>query len=92
MKYLVAGGYSYLGTLFSTEIWSPGDSSWTTVSALPRAVAFTEAVSLNNMIYLFGKYLYLSILITLMIFQYLSSQETMMVGWPQMPTKCMSGM
>ena len=53
-KYLVAGGFSF-GTLFSTEIWSPGDSSWITVSQLPRTVAYTESVSLNNRIYLFGK-------------------------------------
>ena len=57
-KYLVSGGYSYLGTLISTETWSPGDSWWTVVSPLPRAVAYTESVSLNNRIYLFGKIIY----------------------------------
>ena len=76
MKYLVAGGYSFLGTLFSTEIWSPGDSSWTTVSPLPRAVAYTESVSLNNRIYLFGK------IIQQIVQQihFLYPQETMLVG------------
>ena len=48
-------GYSYLGTLFSSKTWSPGDSSWTTVSPLHRTVGYTESVSLNNRIYLFGK-------------------------------------
>ena len=57
-KYLVVGGYARASGseyLSSTETWSPGDSSWTTVSPLPRTVAYTESVSLNNRIYLFGK-------------------------------------
>ena len=52
--YLVVGG-RYSGELSSTETWSPGDSSWSTVSPLPRDVAFTQAVNLNNNIYLIGK-------------------------------------
>ena len=51
------GGYDGGNTLSSTETWSPGDSSWTTVSPLPRAVSWGEAASLNNMIYLIGEYL-----------------------------------
>ena len=54
-KYLVAGGWKGGYALSSTETWSPGHSSWTTVSPLPRTVAYTEAVVLNNMIYLIGK-------------------------------------
>ena len=50
------GGGHYLS---STERWSPGDSSWTTVSLspLPRYVYGAGSVSLNNRIYLFGDYL-----------------------------------
>ena len=63
-KYLVAGGYYYSGIpvieyyLSSTETWSPGDPSWTTVSLspLPRTVYGAGSVSLNNRIYLFGDY------------------------------------
>ena len=46
------------GYLSSTETWSPGDSSWTTVSLspLPRYVYGAGSVSLNNRIYLFGDY------------------------------------
>ena len=49
------GGGHYLS---STERWSPGDSSWTTVSLspLPRTVYGAGSVSLNNRIYLFGDY------------------------------------
>ena len=54
-KYLVVGGYGDIGYLSSTETWSPGDSSWTTVTPLPRTVAWGQAVVLNNMIYLIGK-------------------------------------
>ena len=46
-------GYNYLS---STETWSPGDSSWTTVSHLPRTVVWPKAVSLSNKIYLIGVY------------------------------------
>ena len=53
--YLVVGGIggNYLST---TETWSPGDSSWTTVSPLPRTVAYAGAVTLDNNIFLFGLY------------------------------------
>ena len=44
-------GGSYIS---STEIWSPGDSTWTRVSPLPRTVADAGAASLKNRIYLFG--------------------------------------
>ena len=54
-KYLVVGGARGGNYLSSTETWSPGDSSWTTVTPLPRTVALGEAVVLNNMIYLIGK-------------------------------------
>ena len=52
--YLVAGGYYYGKHLSSTETWSPLELNWRTVFPLPRPVAWTEAVSLNNMIYLIG--------------------------------------
>ena len=52
--YLVVGG-RYGGYLSSTETWSPSQSSWTTVSPLPRTFAYGEAVNLHNMIYLIGK-------------------------------------
>ena len=57
-KYLVVGGYvGGVGALSSTEIFTPGtDSSWTTVSPLPRTVYTAGSVSLNNRIYLFGDY------------------------------------
>ena len=54
-KYLVVGGYDGGNALSSTETWSPGDSTWTTVSPLPTAVGWAEAVVLNNHIYLIGE-------------------------------------
>ena len=57
-KYLVVGGFHGPDFFSSTETWSPGDSSWTTVSLspLPRPVTYAGSVSLNNNIYLFGIY------------------------------------
>ena len=54
-KYLVVGGHDGENCLSSTETWSPGDSSWTIVSPLPRTAVYAKAVSMNNNIYLFGK-------------------------------------
>ena len=61
-KYLVVGGYRGSSYFSSTETWSLGDSSWTTVSPLPRTatVCFAVAVNLNNKIYLFGKFRYVN--------------------------------
>ena len=68
-KYLVVGGYDDNNNnyLSSTETWSPGDSSWTSVSKLPRTVGWAEAVSYGNQIYLIGKLISLIIIITLNI-------------------------
>ena len=60
-------GGSYIS---STEIWSPGDSTWTRVSPLPRTVADAGAVSLKNRIYLFG--IRKIIIITIKIFSIFS--------------------
>lgn len=60
-KYLVVGGRDKLSRyLSSTEIWSPGDSSWTTLEYSPlhvrRTAFYAGTVSLNNNIYLFGNF------------------------------------
>ena len=53
--FLVTGGYSYFGELSSTEILKDGDSSWTTVGNLPKAVEGIRGVSFNNRIIMTGE-------------------------------------
>ena len=54
--FLVTGGYTsgYLD-LDTTEILVEGDSSWTTVGNLPKAVDGIHGVSLNNRIIMTGE-------------------------------------
>ena len=56
--FLVTGGYSSTvtgGYLHSTEILVEGDSSWTTVGNLPKAVSAICGVSVNNRIIMTGE-------------------------------------
>ena len=55
--FLVTGGYAggWLGWLDTTEILVEGDSSWTTVGSLPKAVQGIRGVSLNNRIIMTGE-------------------------------------
>ena len=54
--FLVTGGVNYVvGRLPSTEVLKDGDSSWTTVGNLPRAVFDIRGVSLNNRIIMTGR-------------------------------------
>ena len=50
--FLVTGG---VGELSSTEVLKDGDSSWTTVGNLPKAVFGIHGVSFNNRIIMTGE-------------------------------------
>ena len=53
---LVTGGYNYDDKyLSSTEVLKDGDSSWTTVGNLPKAVNGIRGVSFNNRIFMTGE-------------------------------------
>ena len=53
--FLVTGGFGGGNYLSSTEILTEGDSSWTIVGNLPKAVWGIRGVSLNNRIIMTGE-------------------------------------
>ena len=56
--FLVTGGYTTnddVKYLSSTEVLKDGDSSWTTVGNLPKAVSSIRGVSFNNRIIMTGE-------------------------------------
>ena len=55
--FLVTGGYNWYDDeyLSSTEVLKDGDSSWTTVGNLPKAVDGIRGVSFNNRIIMTGE-------------------------------------
>ena len=53
--FLVTGGFYNGKGLSSTEVLKDGDSSWTTVGNLPKAVYGISGVSFNNRIIMTGE-------------------------------------
>ena len=53
---VVAGGWSGSRYLSSTELLSPGDSSWTTAASLPYAAWGLRSASLAGSLYISGGY------------------------------------
>ena len=52
----MTGGFTGFENTKSTEIFTAGDTTWTTVGDLPRARNGLRATNVNNMIYVLGKY------------------------------------
>ena len=52
----MTGGFTGFENTKSTEIFTTGDTTWTTVGDLPRARNGLRATNVNNMIYVLGKY------------------------------------
>ena len=51
---MVTGGFTGLENTKSTEIFTAGASSWTTVGALPSPGCEFRATNVNNIVYLLG--------------------------------------
>ena len=52
--FLVVGGLQGTNMLDSTEVFSAGQSEWTTVGPLPQAIAGLAGVTLANTVFMAG--------------------------------------
>ena len=63
----MTGGFTGFENTKSTEIFTAGASSWTTVGDLPRARNGLRATNVNNMIYVLGKYHMMGVINSIML-------------------------